>query len=651
MLRLTNVACRRDKTLLFSGADEFFTRSQKTGVTGANGCGKSSLFGMILGHIDTDEGEIEIQADSVIAHVAQETPRTEKSALDYVIDGDTRLRALERQLEKAQAEAEQSDGMLQANLLADFEAQGGYTAKARAGSLLYGLGFGGDEHHQPLQSFSGGWVMRLNLAQALMCPSDILLLDEPTNHLDLDAVLWLESWLKRYQGMLLLISHDREFLDRTVNSIVHIEQGSLTRYTGNYSEFETRRAERLAGQQALYTRQQREVQQIQRFVDRFRAKATKARQAQSRVKMLERMTLIAPAHVDSQFSFSFAAPDHQPDPLVVLDKIDAGYAGHTVLKQCNFTLRVGDRIALLGMNGAGKSTLIKTLVGDLPVLAGQRTGSNTLKIGYFAQHQVDQLDYSHTALDHLLQHDSSVGEAAARSILGGFGFGGDAALQKVETMSGGEKARLALALIVHSRPNLLLLDEPTNHLDLEMRHALGVALQSFEGALIVVSHDRYVLQSVADELWLVADGRVKPFEEDLDGYARWLSAQRQGTVSEDNTTTAGQLSAQTLESTDGGSERSLSAVERKEQKRLQAEQRKQLQPLRRKITELERKLDTIKAELAGVEEKLGDNQLYTNEGKSELESLLLQQADLKKSESATEDAWFTASEQLQDAGG
>jgi len=488
MLRFSDLACRRDGQVLFSGVSEFFARQHKVGLTGRNGCGKSSLFSMILGNLDADEGVLEIQPGTLLAHVAQETPASSSTAIDYVIDGDTHLRSLQQALGEhgvaiggnSVSDTTQSDACAPqlARLLEDYGVAGGYTAEARAGMLLNGLGFGAQQHRLPVNDFSGGWRMRLNLAQALMCPSDLLLLDEPTNHLDLDAVFWLQSWLRRYEGTLLLISHDREFLDAVVDSVLHVEHQTITRYTGNYSAFERIRAERLALGAAMYQRQQKKIAHVQKFIDRFRAQATKARQAQSRIKMLERMQVVSQAQVDSGFSFQFNAPQKMSDPLVTLEGANIGYSDEPVLGGVNFRLGAGDRVALLGRNGAGKSTLVKALVGELALQSGKRTAGANLSCGYFAQHQIDQLDYSGTALDQLQNLDPSLSEAQCRNILGGFGFSGEMALQSVSVLSGGEKARLVLALLVHSRPNLLLLDEPTNHLDMDMRFALSEAMQS-----------------------------------------------------------------------------------------------------------------------------------------------------------------------------
>lgn len=659
MLRLSSLGCRRDGEVLFAGATEFFTRGQKIGVTGRNGCGKSSLFAQVLGQLDADEGEVTLQPGSLLAHVAQETPSSDKSALQYVIDGDQRLRALQQKIALHESSGsnteEESHANKYAELLEELEAIGGYSAESRAGSLLNGLGFDGVQHSQAVNSFSGGWRMRLNLASALMCPSDILLLDEPTNHLDLDAVFWLETWLKKYEGTLLLISHDREFLDSIADSILHIEHHKVTRYTGNYTSFESYRAEQLARQQALFERQQRKISEIEGFVDRFRAKATKARQAQSRIKMLERMSRVAPAHVDTGFSFSFKKPGKVSDPLVTLEKAKLGYGNECILSRVTVQLRAGDRIALLGVNGAGKSTLVKSLVGELPLMEGDRAAGNNLAAGYFAQHQIDQLDYQGRALDQLMSLDAALSESEARNFLGGYGFAGDAALQAVATMSGGEKARLVLALMVYQRPNLLLLDEPTNHLDMDMRLALSVALQSFEGALVVVSHDRFLLDAVADQLWLVANGQVGEYTDDLNGYRKWLTNHKRAAAqsvvapANDEVSADASNSEVTFVATSAATAPPLDAAARKQQKRDAAQRRQLLAPLKKAMDSAEKKHTDLQQQLDSLQQKLGDNDLYTGERQSELTDLLKSRKELEDKLQAAEDDWLEACQKFEDA--
>jgi ATP-binding cassette subfamily F protein 3 len=514
VIRFSNVSLRRGVKPLLEGADVSINSGERIGLIGANGSGKSSLFSLLRGELHTDKGEVDFPAQWRIAHVAQETAALERPALEYAIDGDTTLRNLERRLAAAQ------EGLLMGELHAALADADAYTVRARAERLLTGLGFSQDELEQPVSSFSGGWRMRLNLAQALMCPSDLLLLDEPTNHLDLDAILWVEEELKRYAGTLIVVSHDRDFLDAVVTAIVHIDQKKLRRYGGNYSSFEEQRAQALVLAQSQIEKQQRERAHLQSFIDRFKAKATKARQAQSRMKMLAKMEELAPLHVAAPFSFEFREPLRAPNPLLVLEEAVTGYGEKRVLQGINLSLQSEQRIGLLGVNGAGKSTFIKTIAGVLPVLGGSAVFNKGLSIGYFAQHQVEMLRDDQSPLWHLQQSPSSasVREQELRNYLGGFNFPGDMATGPIEHFSGGEKARLALALIVWQRPNLLLLDEPTNHLDLDTREALAVALAQFEGTLVLVSHDRHLLRATTEQLLVVAAGRVQPFDGDLDDY-------------------------------------------------------------------------------------------------------------------------------------
>jgi len=630
MLKLTDLSLRRGARLLLEHVDLTLHHGQKVGLVGANGCGKSSLFALLRGELTPDTGELALPPRTVIAHVAQETPALERSAVDYVMDGDTELRAIQQELARAE---QAGDGTRQAELLVRLENVDGYTARARAGRLLHGLGFTAQQEEQPVTSFSGGWRMRLNLAQALMCRSDLLLLDEPTNHLDLDAVLWLEEWLRAYPGTLILISHDRDFLDAVVHHIVHIEQQRATLYAGNYSDFELLRAEKLALQQAAFEKQQREVAHIQSYIDRFRAQATKARQAQSRLKALARMELIAPAHVDSPFHFSFRPPHKLPAQLLRLEEVTAGYGTHRIIGATNLVLTPGERIGLLGPNGAGKSTLIKLMAGDLAPLSGTRTEAQELRIGYFAQHQLEQLRGDDTPLNHVQRLDPKAREQELRDFLGGFGFHGDQADAPIAPFSGGEKARLVLALLVYQRPNLLLLDEPTNHLDLEMRHALTLALQDYEGAMVVVSHDRHLLRSVTDRLLLVADGKVQNYDGDLDDYRQWLSERRR----------------QTEGSGDDAVAAEHSAAARKEKRRLDAEQRQKLQPLRKELQKLETQMEKLNKHKAELEQQLADPAVYEAASKDRLKDLLLQQAQVDRELGGVEERWLTLSEELEAA--
>ena len=624
MLHFQNLSLRRGNKLLFEDASFQIHPGQKTGITGANGTGKSSLFALILGALHADSGDLKLPKDWVIAWVAQETPQDTRPAIEYVLDGDRELRQIEKRIATAEA---QGDGHQLALLHGQFESIGGYQARSRAGQLLHGLGFRPGDEARAVNSFSGGWRMRLNLARALICRSDLLLLDEPTNHLDLDAVIWLETWLRRYAGTLLLISHDREFLDAVTDHIAHIERGKLTLYSGNYSGFERIRTEQLASQQAEHLKQQREIAHIQSYVDRFRAKATKARQAQSRLKALERMQLIAPAHVDSPFHFSFRPPEKNPNPLLRLSKAAAGYDGAAIISDVSMSISPGDRIGLLGPNGAGKSTFIKLLSGNLPLLHGKLETAQDLKIGYFAQHQVEQLHPEHSALDHLTQLDPLAREQELRNYLGSFGFMGDKAMEKTAPFSGGEKSRLALALLIYQRPNLLLLDEPTNHLDLEMRQALASALQDFTGAMVIVSHDRHLLRVSTDELLMVHNGRVQEFAGSLDDYPAWLAGQN--SMAKSNET--------------------KNSVNRKQQKRKSATRRQTLQPLKNKVAAAEKKLEQLHLRQQQLETQLTDARLYEPSNKDRLKQLLAEKARTDQQCEEQETQWLEASEALETA--
>jgi ATP-binding cassette subfamily F protein 3 len=633
MLSLRNVTLRRGPRALFTNATVSLYAGDRVGVVGPNGCGKSSLFAMVTGELAPDEGDVSVQAGYVLASVAQDEDADPRAAVEFVLDGDRELRAVEADLAAAEVA---HDGVRLGLLHARLDALGGYAARSRAARLLAGLGFDAAAIERPVTEFSGGWRRRLALAQALMARSDVLLLDEPTNHLDLDAVLWLEEWLRGYPGTLLVIAHDREFLDRVVTRIVSIEGSAVETYAGGYSDFETQRSERLGQQQAAFDRQQREIRHVLAFVTRFKAQATKARQAQSRLKMLERMERIAPAHVDSPFHFEFAVPERLPRPLLVLDGVSAGYGERIVLKGVGLSLAPGDRVGLLGRNGAGKSTLTRTMAGVQPLLGGQRTAAQDLAIGYFAQHQLEQLDLDATPLEHVKRYGGVAlargTEEEQRSFLGGFGFHGDRVFEPVAPFSGGEKARLVLALIVSRRPNLLLLDEPTNHLDLEMRHALGMALQDYQGAIVLVSHDRYLLRLVADQLWLVAGEDAAPFDGDLDDYAAWLRS--------------GAEADAVIDKVDGAPR---GAAAQKERKRLEAARRQQLSPLRATVTRAENDIGRLSEEIARLDARLTDAALYEHAARAELATLLEAQADRRRRLAAAEETWLSASEALEAA--
>ncbi|CAI0888415.1 Uncharacterized ABC transporter ATP-binding protein YheS [Serratia quinivorans] len=629
MIVFSSLQIRRGTRVLLDNATATVNPGQKVGLVGKNGCGKSTLLSLLKGEMAADGGSYTFPSNWALAWVNQETPALDVPALEYVIDGDREFRQLEAELQVAN---DKNDGHAIATLHGKLDALDAWTIRSRAASLLHGLGFSNEQLLNPVRAFSGGWRMRLNLAQALVCRSDLLLLDEPTNHLDLDAVIWLERWLKSYPGTLVLISHDRDFLDPIVDKILHIEQETINEYTGNYSSFERQRSTKLAQQQALYQNQQEKVAHLQSYIDRFRAQATKAKQAQSRIKMLERMELIAPAHVDNPFSFSFRQPESLPNPLLRMEKVSAGYGDKVILNSIKLNLVPGSRIGLLGRNGAGKSTLIKMLAGSLEPLSGEIGLAKGIKLGYFAQHQLEFLRADESPLQHLSRIAPRVLEQQLRDYLGGFGFQGDKVTEITERFSGGEKARLVLALIVWQRPNLLLLDEPTNHLDLDMRQALTEALIDFEGALVVVSHDRHLLRSTTDDLYLVHDGQVEVFDGDLDDYQQWLvDLQRQ----------ENQQDAPDKENN------ANSAQARKDQKRREAEFRSQTQPLRKQIAKLEQQMEKLSAELAAVEEKLADSALYDISRKADLTLCLQQQSQAKSALEETEMTWLDAQEQLE----
>ncbi|MGF1903745.1 ABC transporter ATP-binding protein [Aliivibrio salmonicida] len=636
MITFSDIQLLRGGKPLLEQASATIHPGDKVGLVGKNGCGKSTLFALIKGELSVDGGSNRVPHHWELAWVAQETPALERKALDYVIDGDREYRNLEAQL----IEAEEADnGTLVAELHSKIDIVGGYTINSRAAELLNGLGFSQQQMDWNLTQFSGGWRMRLNLAQALLCRSDLLLLDEPTNHLDLDAVMWLERWLQNYPGTLMLISHDRDFLDPVINRIVHVENQQLNEYTGNYSSFEIQRSEKLVLQQAKYQKQQKNMSHMQSYIDRFRYKASKARQAQSRIKALEKMEKVLPAQLDNPFTFNFREPDALPNPILMMDEVSAGYENNTILEQIRLNLVPGSRIGLLGRNGAGKSTLIKILSGELAPQSGIFTYSQGVKIGYFAQHQLETLQVEETPLQHLMQVAPNHTEQQLRDYLGSFGFKGEKALDKVGPFSGGEKARLVLALVVWQKPNMLLLDEPTNHLDLDMRQALTMALQTFEGAMVIVSHDRYLLRATTDDLYLVHDRQVMPFDGDLNDYYKWLTEQNKSERKE-------QLQQDKQDSPSAST--SLSAAEKKEQKRKEAEFRKQIAPLRKEVTKLEKKMDALNYTISKAEEELGDVSLYEAENKKRLTEVLATQASAKSELEDVEMEWMDLQEQIEE---
>src|SRR5450830_1712660 len=625
MIQFKNLTLARGAKILVQGASFQLHPGHKVGLTGANGAGKSSIFAMLRGELQAESGDLDIPPHWVIAHVAQETPALNDAAIEFVLDGDVELRSIEQALSALESAPEAAgSGEHIAELHMRLSEVEGYSAKARAAELLHGLGFTSADLTRPVSDFSGGWRVRLNLARALMCRSDLLLLDEPTNHLDLDAVIWLESWLKEYRGTLMLISHDRDFLDVVINHIAHIEQQKLTLYRGGYSDFERQRAEKLAQQQSLYERQQRDVAHLNKYIDRFRAQACKARQAQSRIKALERMELIRGAHVDSPYGFSFRAPISAPDPLLVLDDVDVGYNQIAVLKHIALTMRPGERLGLLGRNGAGKSTLVKLLAAELQPLNGKRVEGKDLNIGYFAQHQLEQLRLDESPLQHMLRLDPQTREQEHRNYLGGFDFRGDMVTSPCAPFSGGEKSRLALALLIWTRPNLLLLDEPTNHLDLEMRHALTLALQDYAGGVILVSHDRALLRATCDEFILVADGKAEPFEGDLENYGQWLAEQR-----------LKEKQATQVIVTDKPNKNDRAANKAEKQARI-LERR----PLVKELEQIELNIAKWNTDKKVCDDRLNDSELYTASDKTELQQLLKKQAELANQIEVAEERWL-----------
>jgi ATP-binding cassette subfamily F protein 3 len=625
MLRFDDLALRRGPLLLFEHVDLALHAGWRVGVSGRNGAGKSSLLALVAGELAPDAGHFERPRDWALAFVRQEVPALDVAAIEYVLDGDAELRQIERFLTVAE---EAHDAGRIAALHDRMHAIGGYSARARAGELLHGLGFTPADEIRPVREFSGGWRMRLNLAQALMCRSDLLLLDEPTNHLDLDAVLWLEEWLRRYTGTLLLISHDREFLDAVVTHVLSIADQQIELFSGNLSSFERKRSERLLQQQSQMEKQRRERAHLQHFVDRFRAKASKARQAQSRIKALERMVEIAPIRAASPIRFEFREPAALPVPLLRLDEAAAGYGERRILDGIKLSLAPGDRIGLLGANGAGKSTLIKLLAGAVPQLAGERIAARDLAIGYFAQHQLEQLDSQATPVDHLKRLDTRLGEQAARDFLGGFGFDGDRALSVVAPFSGGEKARLCLALTVYQRPNLLLLDEPTNHLDLDMREGLTEALNDFSGALVLVSHDRALIRASCETLLLVGAGRIDEYSGDLDDYAR---------------------SVQRASGAEKPSAPAAATQNRREGRRDRAEQRARTASLRKSVQGIEQRLSDLDDLLSKTEAALADATLYDGDHARQINDLTRRAGALKSERLSLEEEWLLAQSELDQA--
>jgi len=643
MIAFRHFALRRGSRLLLSDIDLVIQSGWRLGVIGRNGCGKSSLFAALQGQLDADAGELDLPAKLRLASVAQETPALPDAAIDYVLGGDQEL----AEVLQAESDALASGDMeALAGVHHRIEELHAYDARARAGRLMHGLGFMPDTHERAVKEFSGGWRVRLNLARALMAPSELLLLDEPTNHLDLDAVLWLEEWLRRYQGTLLIISHDREFLDGVITHTMHLNDGKAKLYTGNYSAFERLRAEQLRQQQISHEREQAERAHLQSFIDRFKAKATKAKQAQSRMKRLEKLAGTEAVRAERAFSFQFPVPGRLPESMLQLEDVVAGYTGLplvpgekdvVVLSDVRFSLEAGERIGLLGPNGAGKSTLVKTLVGELTALGGERKAHKDLKIGYFAQHTVESLHEGSSPLDHLQAKAPGVATQVMRDFLGTWNFAGDRAFESVDGFSGGERARLALALIAWDKPNLLLLDEPTNHLDLDMREALADALADFDGTLVLVSHDRHLLGMVCDSFWRVADGVVESFDGDLDDYARWL---RTRGAANKKAAKAG---------IDKPAVPVVPAESPEERRRNAAAQRENEKASRQRVKRIETRTASIDAELATLEARLADPDTY-NGPTSEMMKLGQRQTELHREKEALEAEWLQLYEQLEAVG-
>ncbi len=624
MIQFEQLSLRRGERELFSDASLRINPGNRVAIIGANGCGKSSLFAMFLGEMMPDDGSFSMPPNWVLSHVAQELPDDERMAITYVLSGDEEWTEVNNAIAHAEA---QHDGDALSRLHEQMDRIDGYTARSRASRLMHGLGFQPEDETRPLNAFSGGWRVRLNLARALICRSDILLLDEPTNHLDLEAVIWLEGWLRSYQGTLLLISHDRDFIDAVANEVIHFDHQQLHSYKGGYSDFEKARAERLSQQQIAFERQQAERQRIQSFVDRFRAKATKARQAQSRLKLLEKMELVAPAYAESPFHFQFEVPERQPHTLIRMEGVSLGYDASPLLSDLTMSIEAGDRLVLLGKNGAGKSTFMRYLLDSGGAMGGESERHQDLSIGYFSQHHAEQLNPADSPLDLVQRRWPAMREQEIRDFLGGFGFHGDQVLAPVGRFSGGERARVILALMVLERPNLLLLDEPTNHLDLDMRQALTVALQGFEGAIVLVSHDRHLISSVGETYWQVGNGQVVPLKGGLQEYTANLVSEEDGP--------------------EHGEQKQHGAEARKDKRRRAADLRKQTQPLRKTITRIDNELDKVRSQLTHIESQLGDQSIYNEDSRDRLQACLQEQGALKGRQEALEMEWLEASEELE----
>lgn len=645
MIRASGLTVRRGSKVLLDTADFVIHPGERVGIVGRNGAGKTTLFALLQNELDADAGNVDIPVGWEIASVRQEIASSPASAREFVIDGDTKLRALQK--ERASLNDHDQAGARIAEIEAELIEVGAWSSASRAEQLLAGLGFKPAQWSEPVSSFSGGWRMRLALARALMAPSNLLLLDEPTNHLDLDAMLWLERWLATYQGTVLLISHDTEFLDAVAQTILHIDQAKLVRYRGGYNDFIVQRAERLRLTQIAHERQSREAARLQGFIDRFKAKASKAKQAQSRVKALARMEQLAPIYAESGIDIRIPSPQEIPDPLLVLDDLETGYQSDSgekisILRNIKLMIRGSDRIGVLGVNGAGKSTLVKTIAGAIPPIQGERKASRGLEIGYFAQHQLDMLDLESSPLEHLARLAPDTREQELRNYLGGFGFGGNRVTDKVQPMSGGEKARLALSLIVWQKPNLLLLDEPSNHLDVETREALTQALAEFGGSMLLVSHDRHLLRTTVDSFWIVANGTVEVFDGDLEDYKEWLNQQQ---AQERKRLANEKSSGQSVEQNAGD------AVDRKQQKRIEAQQRQRLaalrKPLEKDLSKIEANLVAMQTELRELDLLIADSELYTDSRREQRVAVLSRHGELTKQLNELEDRWLSLQTEIE----
>ena len=617
MLSFNNLELVLGGKTLFDDVSLTIHHHQKVGLVGANGTGKTSLFKIIKKEIEVDQSTVSFPSDLRISYLAQEVKGTDEIALDYVLSGDSNLIDIQKKIEKAEIDENYE---ILGELYEVYSSLDGYSAKSKAEQLMVGLGFKSDDFDKPLKDFSGGWRVRLNLAKTLMQPSDLMLLDEPTNHLDLDAILWLSNWIKSFKGAMILISHDRDFLDDCVSYVAHLYQQSIELYSGNYSQFEILRAAKMAEIQSNFIKQQKEVAHMQSFINRFKAKATKARQAQSRVKALEKMELIAPAHIDSPFNFTISETDKISNPLVTLNRAGLGYS-EPILSNVGFTICPGDRIGLLGPNGAGKSTLIKSIVGTLPILDGDRETGANIKVGYFSQHQVDDLDLSISAFVHIQRLDETKTEKQIRTYLGGFAFKGDKVKDPIRLFSGGEKARLAFAIISYQKPNILLMDEPTNHLDMEMRHALTVAIQTFKGAILLISHDRHLLNSSVDTFYLIDNGALEIFDGDLDDYKNYILDIK----SSDN------KQSKKKKSTNDG---------------LKEDNSEKIKTLNSSISKLDKRLFRLNTKLTEANNKLADPELYSDDSSEDLQDLIRNQLELTNEVEAAEKEWMDKAAEL-----